>query len=139
MRVPVFGCEVEAELAGVLDDLISQLHIDSRSFLVGLLQQDGVEGWIQFLSNVLEQHWLSELDGVLEGSEEVGVGKLYSVQLAAALHLLDPLVRLPLRVDAEGPPARLENDNSVFEGEVIRGESIDVPLPHLHWVPKYIY
>jgi hypothetical protein len=38
MRVAVFGGQVEAELTGILDDLISELHIDGCSFLVGLLQ-----------------------------------------------------------------------------------------------------
>lgn len=104
--------------------------------MVGLFQEDGIQGWIELLSNVLEQHWLAELDGVFEGPEEVGIGELDDVDAATDLHLLDPFVGLALRVDAERPSSRLEDDNTVFEGEVVGRQAVDVPLPHLHRVAK---
>lgn len=104
--------------------------------MVGLFQEDGIQGWIELFSYVLEQHWLAELDGVFEGPEEVGIGELDDVDAATDLHLLDPFVGLALRVDAERPSSRLEDDNTVFEGEVVGRQAVDVPLPHLHRVAQ---
>lgn len=64
VRIPVLGCQVEGKLAGVFDDLVSELYVNACALLVGLLQEDRVESWIQLFSNVFKQDWLSELDGV---------------------------------------------------------------------------
>lgn len=37
MRISIFGSEVEDKFAGVLDDLVSEFHINAGSFLIGLL------------------------------------------------------------------------------------------------------
>ena len=50
--ISVFGGDVENKFAGILNDLVTQFHINCCSFLIGLFQKDGVESWIQFLAYI---------------------------------------------------------------------------------------
>lgn len=105
MWVTVLGGNVEAKLAGVFDDLITQFHVDTCSLLIGLFKEDGVQSWIKLLSDVLQQNWLAELDGVFQSPQEVGIGQFDDVDLSSYLHLLDPLIGLALGINAEWPPS----------------------------------
>mmetsp|Transcript_31624 Transcript_31624/g.81841 ORF Transcript_31624/g.81841 Transcript_31624/m.81841 type:complete len:256 (+) Transcript_31624:902-1669(+) len=49
-----------------------------------------------------------------------------------ALHVLHPLVGLPLRVDHERPALAARDKDAVVHAHVVRGQPPDVPLAHLH-------
>ena len=44
-------------------------------------------------------------------------------------HLLNPLVGLVLRIYVQSPPQTFGNEHTVLRGEVVRGQSIRLPLP----------
>lgn len=52
MRVSVLGGDVEDVFGGVLDYLVSQLDISRVALLIGLLEQNGVQGRVELLSYV---------------------------------------------------------------------------------------
>lgn len=114
MWIPVLGRDVERELVRIFDSLISQLDKSARSFLISLFQKNGVKSRIELLANILQKDRLSELNSILEGSQIVGIRKLDNIDFLFGIHFLDPLVRLTLRIDAEGPPPGLKDDDTIF-------------------------
>jgi hypothetical protein len=53
MRVSVLGGDVEGERAGIFNDLITQFNENACALLIGLFQEDGVEGRVELLADVL--------------------------------------------------------------------------------------
>ena len=47
------------------------------------------------------------------------------------MHLLDPSVRLHLRIDHERPTARVRRDDAVVDREGVVGQPVDVPRADL--------
>ena len=66
------------------------------------LEQQGLKGGVQLLAHPFQQHRVAELDGVLQAAHVVRLTQLQHLQLAAPLHVPDPLVGLPLQ-QAEPP------------------------------------
>ena len=104
MWVPQFGGHVESEVLGILNGAVPQLDTDGTSLLERLFLQQGLQDWVQFLTNVLHQNWGSKLDAVFEGADKVRVSELDNVEVVGFLHVLDPLVGLALGVDHQWPP-----------------------------------
>jgi len=62
----------------------------------GALEQQGLKCGIQLLAHPLQQHRVAKLDGILQAAHVVRLSQLEHLQLAAPLHVLDPLIGLPL-------------------------------------------
>lgn len=103
MRIAKFGGEIESEVRAVLDDAVTEFHAQSSALLERLLQQQRLQQRVHLLANILQQHRSTELDAVFQRPDQVRVGQLDDVQVVGFLHVLDPLVRLILRVDHQRP------------------------------------
>ena len=54
------------------------------------------------------------------------------------LHILDPLVRLSLRVHHQRPAAPSRHYHTVLRGETVARQPLNVPISHLRWVDHEI-
>ena len=63
----------------------------------GALEQQRLQGGVQLLTHPFQQHRVAKLDGVLQATHVVGLTQLQDLQLAASLHVFDPLVGLTLK------------------------------------------
>ena len=131
MRVAQLGRHVETELVRVLDGRIAEADAVDAALLEQLLEEQRLECGVELLADVLEEHGLAVLDRGLERAQVVAVRQLEYVQIGRRLHRAHPLVRLPLRVNHEGPAAGVEHDNAVVHRESIGREPLDVPLADL--------
>ena len=68
------------------------------------------------LTQVFEQDRVTVLNGAFQGSDVIGIGKLYDVQFVVSLHIFHPLVYLALWVDHQRPPPRVLRDYSLKSG-----------------------
>ena len=93
----------QAEIGAELDDAVSQLNVQRSALLKRLPQQQRLQHRVEILVDVLQQHRRAELDAVFQRASEARVGRLDDVQVVRLLHVLDPLVRLALRVDQQRP------------------------------------
>ena len=75
MRVPQLGGDVEPEVSRVLDGVVPQLDAPHPSLLEGLLEEEGLQGGVQLLGHVLQQHRRPELDAVLQSSHVIRVSQ----------------------------------------------------------------
>jgi len=136
MRISVFGGDVEDKFARILNDLVTKFHINSCSFLIGLLQENRVQGRIKLFANILKQNRLSELNCILKSSQEVGIRQFNYIDFARHLHLFNPFVGLTLRINAKRPPSRFEYNDTIFQRKIVRRKAINVPLSHLNRVSQ---
>jgi hypothetical protein len=60
---------VEAEVRRVLDRAVSKPNAVDASLLEEELQQEGLDCWVEVLTDVLEKHRLAKLDCILERSD----------------------------------------------------------------------
>lgn len=63
------GCHVEAEARRVLDDAVTKPHAVNASLLEQEFQKEGLEGRVEVLADVLDEHRQAKLDRVLERSD----------------------------------------------------------------------
>ena len=119
VRVTQRGGDVEAEVIVELDDALAQLDAHHAAGFEQLLQQQRLQRRVQLLLDVLQEHGETELDGVLQRSEVVAVRELDHLDVVLALHVLDPLVRLTLRIDHQRPAPGVGDHDSVVDGERI--------------------
>ena len=77
----------------------------------GALEQQGLKSGVQLLAHPLQQHRVAKLDGVFQAAHVVRLGQLEHLQLAAPLHVPDPLVGLPLH----STHTTLLKDSSLFD------------------------
>ena len=94
MRVTQARGDVELEVLGVLNDVVSQPDVLNTLLLECQLLQHRLQDGVQLLPHVLQQHGGTKLDGVLQGAHVVGVRQLDYAQLVLLLQVLDPLVGL---------------------------------------------
>lgn len=59
-----------------------------------MLEQNGLQTWIQYLANVLEQHGHTDANGILQGAKEVGICQLDDLETVCSLAGSDPAVGL---------------------------------------------
>ncbi len=97
--------------------MVTELYKNACTLLIGLFEENGVESRVELLADILEQHGLAELDGVLHSSQVVRVGQLDYVEFSATFHLFYPLICLTLRIDTQWPPSRFKYDNTVLQRE----------------------
>ena len=102
-----------------LDDALAQLDAHHAAGFEQLLQQQRLQRRVQLLLDVLKEHGETELDGVFKRSEVVAVRELDHLDVVLALHVLDPLVRLTLRIDHQRPAPGVGDHDSVVDGEGI--------------------
>ena len=99
MRVAEFRRDEETKVGIVLDDAVAELHTQSSALFERLLQQQRLQQWINLLANILQKHWCTKLNAVLQRPDKVQVGHLDDVKVVWLLHVLDPLVRLTLWIN----------------------------------------
>ena len=99
VRVRELRRDVELEVGVVVNVGVANPDHQAVSLLENLLLQDWLQGRVDFLANVLKDHWVPDADAVLQGPQESTVRKLQRSQAVLRLHGFDPLVRLPLGVD----------------------------------------
>lgn len=80
MRIGQLGCDVQLEVVMIGDDRVSQFDHCAACLLECLLQQDGLQGWVQLLSNVLQETGLAKPHSILQTAEEVFVSELDHIQ-----------------------------------------------------------
>jgi hypothetical protein len=85
-----------------LDGGVSKADAGHATLLEDVLEEDGLQGRVDLLPDVLQQHGLSELDGVLHGTQVCVVGQLDDLQAIRSLHALHPLVGLALACACTG-------------------------------------
>jgi len=98
--VAVLGGDVESEGTRILDGLVSQLNKHCGALHESLFEQDRTESRIELLPYVFQQNWITELNCILQSSQEVRIRQLNDVDLLLRLHFLNPFVGLPLWIDA---------------------------------------
>ena len=73
MRVGQLGGDVELKVLMVRNHGVSQLDDEAARLLEGLPQQDGLQGGVQFLQDILQETRLSKTHSVLQAAQEVSV------------------------------------------------------------------
>ena len=136
VRVGQLGRDVELEVVAVGHVAVAEAQQQLAALLEGLLQQHGLERRVELLLDVLAQHGLPVADGVLERAQEVRLRQLDDLQLVLLVHVLDPAVRLPLRVDHERPAPAHGREHAVLGRELVGRQAHHVPEPHLHRVAQ---
>lgn len=97
---------VELEVVTVIDDLVTELHLNIRSLLFDLLGKQWVEHGIKLLRSVFKDDRCTELDASLESTRHgLGVHRGFNnldllFVLCGSVLLFQPLVGLHLRIDA---------------------------------------
>jgi len=102
--------------------LVSQAELATSVYL---FEENRLKGWVELLSNVLNQDPLAELDAEFEVSEQVGFAHLEDVEARSrcfSAEGLDKLVGLVLRINHEWPPPRAEHDDAVLDGQIVVGK-----------------
>jgi hypothetical protein len=125
VRVGELGRHVEGEVSVVGDGVLADTDDLGAALLEGLLEQDRLERGVELFAEVLENDGLAEPDRVLERAEEVLVTHLDDLERAILLHVLGPLVRLPLRVDHQRPSPRVGEDQPVLHRDRVGGQPCD--------------
>ena len=138
VRVGQLGRHVVLEVVVVRDGVVADLHDDVAALLERLLEQDGLERGVEVLEHVLHDDGLAEAHRVLERAQELLVGRLARLHARLGLHVLDPLVGLPLRVDAERPAEGRREDDAVLRREAVGGQAVDLPRAQLHRVGHHL-
>ena len=138
VRVRQLGRDVEPELAVVVELLVAELEHLARALLDDAAREHGLERGVELLLDVLQQVGQAVGDGRLELAQEVLALEVLDLERALLLHLLDPLVRLALRVDHERPAAAARDDDAVLGAEVVRGQPLDVPVAHVRGVREEV-
>jgi len=72
-------------------------EVGDAYLLEGALEQQGLQSGVQLLTHPLQKHRVAKLDGVFQPAHIVRLTQLEHFQLAAPLHILDPLVGLALQ------------------------------------------
>mmetsp|Transcript_6479 Transcript_6479/g.8713 ORF Transcript_6479/g.8713 Transcript_6479/m.8713 type:complete len:233 (+) Transcript_6479:3267-3965(+) len=98
------------------------------------MQKDGVNGGVNGLMDVLNEQGLSIVDAVGDATEPVVAREGDDSQILILEHVLQPLVGLLLRVNAETPALSLRHQNTVLERDRVRRQLVHVPLRDLHGV-----
>lgn len=49
------------------------------------------------------------------------------------VHVFNPLVSLTLRVDDQGPPSAVEDENTIVDGQGVSWQSVLLPVSDLHF------
>ena len=60
-------------------------------------------GQVQCLAANRKAHWCSKLNAVLKSTYKVRVSKLDDMKVVSFLHVLHPLIGLPLRINHQWP------------------------------------
>mmetsp|Transcript_42091 Transcript_42091/g.120820 ORF Transcript_42091/g.120820 Transcript_42091/m.120820 type:complete len:470 (-) Transcript_42091:6898-8307(-) len=139
VRIAELRSEVKLESLGILKCLVAKLDHHTIPLLVRLLEQDRLNGWVRLLQDVLDEERGAIAEATLQVPEVVTVGELDNLALLWRLHLLDPLVGLPLRVDAQRPPASLVHDDAILDGERVVGKAPNRPVSDLHWLTEALH
>eukprot|EP00966_Prymnesium_polylepis_P175558 4062870-Prymnesium_polylepis.1 len=134
VRVGQLGRQVKLELGMVRDGVVADLHHDVAALLERLLEQHRLERRVEVLEHVLHEEGLAEAHRVLDRAEELLVGRLANLDALGRLHVLDPLVGLPLRVDEERPAECRREDDAVLGREAIGGQPVHLPRAQLDGV-----
>mmetsp|Transcript_66224 Transcript_66224/g.110616 ORF Transcript_66224/g.110616 Transcript_66224/m.110616 type:complete len:433 (-) Transcript_66224:1802-3100(-) len=127
-----FGGDEELEVGVVVHVGVAQADQEPPTGLEDLLGQNGVQGGIQLLPHVLQQHRNAHPDAVLERPEDIGVVQFDDLQALVAIHVLDPLIGLALRIDHEAPPPSAALNGPILDGDVVQRQPLDTPLPDGH-------
>eukprot|EP00968_Pinguiococcus_pyrenoidosus_P027389 scaffold7375_cov268-Pinguiococcus_pyrenoidosus.AAC.39 len=136
VRVAEVGGDVQLEVGVVLDAVVAQADHGDAAGDHDLLKQQRLQDGIQRLRHVFDEHRVAELQGVLQGAHEAAGALLDHPQRIALLHIFDPAIRLPLRVDHERPARALLQHDSVVDAERVVGKLADDPLANLHSLPE---
>ena len=82
----------------------------------------------------------TEINQIITSSEVVLI-KFYfdGHEIVFLLHVLDPLVGLALRVDHEGPPPGVCDNDSVIHRELVLGKSSYLPLADSNWFTQSVH
>ena len=84
-----------------------------------LVQKNGVQGGINLLLQILNEKRLSIVDTIYDSSEPVVRSELDAGQILGSQHILDPLVSLALRINAQTVSFGLGGQNTVFKRNTI--------------------
>eukprot|EP00955_Chlamydomonas_euryale_P013382 144301-Chlamydomonas_euryale.AAC.3 len=118
----------------VRDDVVADLDDLRPALLERLLQQQRLQRSIEHLAHVLQQHRTAESHAVLQRPQHVLLRELDHVEALFALHVLDPLVGLHLRVNHERPAPRLGHDDAVLDRDCVGRQPRDRPRADAHRV-----
>jgi hypothetical protein len=136
VRAGHLGGDVELKVGVEGNALVTELDIHFIAFLFDLLGEKRVQQWVEGLVSVFEDHGYTQGDRVLECTrDDVGlVGWLDNLNLLVSVTVLEPEIRLHLRVNEEAPSLRsLANDGTVSRETVLR-QALDLPLSNLNSV-----
>jgi len=114
VRVGQRGGHKEFEVRVIWHILFSHLNSVAGPRLDDLHLQDRFKRGIKLYANVFEEYPFAKLDAVFEISDKRWMRWLVRLKLISLAHDLNKLVGLGLRINHEGPSARAEHDNAVF-------------------------
>lgn len=117
MRVGQSSCQEESEVGVVWHRLVTNLNGVGGTSLNQLHEKDGLECWVELLTNVLKENPLTELDSELKISNQRWMRQLEDLKTFSVVltHVLNEFVSLSLWVNHEWPSTGTEHDNTVFD------------------------
>mmetsp|Transcript_21854 Transcript_21854/g.21018 ORF Transcript_21854/g.21018 Transcript_21854/m.21018 type:complete len:247 (-) Transcript_21854:3684-4424(-) len=134
MGVPDLRGDEQLEVRVDLHHVPEQVHTHRPSLHHILFEEDGVEDEFYFLADVFDEDGAAELHGELEGVDEVDVVEVEHLDLLRLV--LDPLVRLVLRIDAHTLPPTLLQNYPIAHRKTVTRQPIEVPLFDLDGVAE---
>lgn len=138
MRVLQFSGDIELEFGADSNPSVSKFDgVLTRHFLY-VLGQKRLKGRIKLFLNVLDHNWVSRGETDLNDLEELRVTEFSDHHLVLLLHVFDPLVTLTLRIDEQRPSLGCTADNTVLNGKVISGKSLNTPVSDADGVSENI-
>ena len=85
MGIWKLGRDVELEIVVVGNHRVSQFDDGTASLLEGLLQEDGFQGRVEIFSDVFQETWFAESDGIFKTAKKVFVGEFNHIQCIVLL------------------------------------------------------
>mmetsp|Transcript_19418 Transcript_19418/g.41699 ORF Transcript_19418/g.41699 Transcript_19418/m.41699 type:complete len:233 (-) Transcript_19418:877-1575(-) len=136
MRISQLRCHEELELSLIFHSRLTELDHDLVTLFEGLAQEHRLNGWIGFLQDVFDQHRVSKLNASFQTLQVIAIGELCYYDVLRLPHLLDPSVRLPLRIDAERPSSCLIHDDAILDAEGVVWQPPDDPISDFDWLAQ---
>jgi len=123
------GHHEELEVIVVGNGLISN---PERTGFVNQLRENGLPCWIELFTNILDEGPLAELNADFEVPHEGCVFGFKAVEAVRSLfgvpgQTLDEFGRLGLGINHKGPSHRLEDDDSILNGQLVAGKVVGSP------------
>lgn len=112
----------------VSDFFITESDKRSTVSFVECLRENRVEGRVDRVVNVLDEHRVSVGYLRLDDVQELRIAELQNLQFVRSFHVLYPLICLQLWIDEKWPSVTFSDEDGVLLRYLIRWKSLHDPL-----------